>query len=65
MFIRKLFAIKIHVISFRYCNTILSLGVCRLSSTAGSYWDIHARENPHFKDLTNSNIQSSLVAEGP
>ena len=45
-------------------TTLLSLGVRRLSSTVGSYWDIYAWEDPHTEDLTDPNIQSSSVAEG-
>ena len=45
-------------------TTLLSLGVCRLSSIVGSYWDIYAWEDPYIEDLTDPNIQSSSVAEG-
>ena len=46
------------------CDGFANLQVRRLSSTVGSYWDVHAWEDPYTEDLTDPNIQSSSVAEG-
>ena len=42
---------------------LLSAGVCRFSSTAGSDWYIYAWKDPNTKDITDSDIQSSFVAK--
>ena len=40
-----------------------SPGLCRFPGPVGFDWYIHAWEDTHTKDIINTNIQSSLVAE--